>query len=80
LKPVLPEDAEDYDEYVIYPMDIAKLEKNIKQRQYGSTEAFLSDAQWIVHNSIIFNSGKVLRFSLLSYQLSNTKSLKFREW
>ncbi|CAL8073120.1 unnamed protein product [Orchesella dallaii] len=56
VQPVDPNDAEDYFDYIVYPMDIETLEKNIKKRQYGSTEAFLADAQWLVHNSIVFNS------------------------
>ncbi|ODN05111.1 Protein kinase C-binding protein 1 [Orchesella cincta] len=56
VQPVDPNEAEDYFDYIIYPMDIETLEKNIKKRQYGSTEAFLADAQWLVHNSIVFNS------------------------
>jgi hypothetical protein len=59
LYPVDPKDAADYLNYIVYPMDLHTLEKNVKQRQYGSTEAFLADAQWIVHNSIVFNSGKL---------------------
>jgi len=62
LNPVQPEEAFDYYDYIVYPMDISSLEKNVKQRQYGSTEAFLADAQWIVHNSIIFNSGIYANF------------------
>ncbi|CAL8119840.1 unnamed protein product [Orchesella dallaii] len=56
LEPVNPNHAEDYFDYILYPMDIETLEKNIKKRHYGSTEAFLADAQWLVHNSIVFNS------------------------
>lgn len=51
-----PNEAEDYFDYIVYPMDIETLEKNIKKRLYGSTEGFLADAQWLVHNSIVFNS------------------------
>lgn len=39
-------------------MDLSQLEINIKNQQYGSTEAFVSDAKWMVHNSYIYNSGK----------------------
>lgn len=56
VQPVDPSDAEDYFDYIVYPMDIETLEKNIKKRLYGSTEGFLADAQWLVHNSIVFNS------------------------
>ncbi|XP_054270059.1 MYND-type zinc finger-containing chromatin reader ZMYND8 isoform X3 [Macrosteles quadrilineatus] len=45
-----------YRDYIVRPMDLSQLERNLKARQYGSTEAFLADTKWIVHNSIIFNS------------------------
>ena len=37
-------------------MDLQTMEKNVRKKQYGSTEAFLADAKWILHNCIIFNS------------------------
>ncbi|OXA51902.1 protein kinase C-binding protein 1 isoform X2 [Folsomia candida] len=54
--PVDPAEAVDYFKYVVYPMDLTTLENNVKKRQYGSTEAFLADTQWLVHNSVVFNS------------------------
>lgn len=45
-----------YKNYVYVPMDLSTIEKNIKKKQYGSTEAFLMDVKWILHNCIIFNS------------------------
>lgn len=33
-------------------------EQNIKRRQYGSTEAFVADVKWILHNCIVFNGSK----------------------
>jgi hypothetical protein len=32
------------------------LEKNIQKKRFGSTEAFVAAAKWILHNCIIFNS------------------------
>jgi hypothetical protein len=58
LFPVDPDDALEYFDYVVYPMDLSTLENNVKKRQYGSTEAFIADAQWLVHNSVVFNTGK----------------------
>ncbi|KAJ8734945.1 hypothetical protein PYW08_014195 [Mythimna loreyi] len=46
----------DYDKYVVHPMDLSLMKDNINEGLYGSTEAFLADAQWILHNSIIFNT------------------------
>jgi hypothetical protein len=46
-------------------MDLSLLERNIKKRMYGSTEAFVADTKWILHNCIIFNTCKLGIF--LSY-------------
>ncbi|CAH2068930.1 unnamed protein product, partial [Iphiclides podalirius] len=46
----------DYDRYVVHPMDLTLMKNNIDEGLYGSTEAFIADAQWILHNSIIFNT------------------------
>ncbi|KAG8286244.1 hypothetical protein J6590_065148 [Homalodisca vitripennis] len=45
-----------YRDFIVKPMDLTQLRQNIRAKMYGSTEAFLADAKWIVHNSIIFNS------------------------
>jgi hypothetical protein len=45
-------------------MDLSLLERNIKKRLYGSTEAFVADTKWILHNCIIFNTCKSGIFSL----------------
>ena len=63
-KPVDTTEFPTYRELVVHPVDFISLEKNIKRRFYGSTEAFLSDARWIVHNSVIFNGCKKV-FSLI---------------
>uniref|UniRef100_A0A1A7YZ68 Zinc finger, MYND-type containing 8 n=2 Tax=Iconisemion striatum TaxID=60296 RepID=A0A1A7YZ68_9TELE len=54
-KPVPLEQHPDYAEYIFHPMDLCTLEKNIKKKMYGCTEAFLADAKWILHNCIIYN-------------------------
>ncbi|XP_692886.6 MYND-type zinc finger-containing chromatin reader ZMYND8 isoform X2 [Danio rerio] len=56
-KPVSLEQHPDYAEYIFHAMDICTLEKNIKKKMYGSTEAFLADVKWILHNCIIYNGG-----------------------
>ncbi|XP_022538483.2 protein kinase C-binding protein 1 isoform X1 [Astyanax mexicanus] len=56
-KPVCLEQHPDYAEYIFHPMDLCTLEKNIKKKMYGSTEAFLADVKWILHNCIIYNGG-----------------------
>ncbi|XP_041433786.1 protein kinase C-binding protein 1 isoform X5 [Xenopus laevis] len=56
-KPVSLEQHPDYAEYIFYPMDLSTLEKNVKKKMYGCTEAFLAEAKWILHNCIIYNGG-----------------------
>ncbi|XP_053309278.1 protein kinase C-binding protein 1 isoform X7 [Spea bombifrons] len=56
-KPVSLEQHPDYAEYIFNPMDHSTLEKNVKKKMYGCTEAFLADAKWILHNCIIYNGG-----------------------
>ncbi|KPP79026.1 protein kinase C-binding protein 1-like, partial [Scleropages formosus] len=56
-KPVSLEQHPDYAEYIFHPMDLCTLEKNIKKKMYGCTEAFLADIKWILHNCIIYNGG-----------------------
>ncbi|XP_052747585.1 uncharacterized protein LOC112058449 isoform X2 [Bicyclus anynana] len=46
----------DYEKYVVHPMDLSLMKKNLSENNYGSPEAFLADAMWILHNSIIFNT------------------------
>lgn len=46
----------DYRMYVVQPMDLTTIQNNIRNNLYGSTVAFMADAKWILHNSIIYNS------------------------
>ncbi|XP_052763321.1 protein kinase C-binding protein 1-like isoform X2 [Mya arenaria] len=54
-RPVDLNAVRNYSDYVYHPMDLTMMEKNIKKKQYGCTEAFLADAKWILHNCIIYN-------------------------
>ncbi|XP_028302950.1 protein kinase C-binding protein 1 isoform X2 [Gouania willdenowi] len=56
-KPVSLDQHPDYAEYIFHPMDLCTLDKNIKKKMYGCTEAFLADVKWILHNCIIYNGG-----------------------
>ncbi|XP_074499884.1 MYND-type zinc finger-containing chromatin reader ZMYND8-like isoform X5 [Sebastes fasciatus] len=56
-KPVALEQHPDYAEYIFHAMDLCTLEKNIKKKMFGCTEAFLADMKWILHNCIIYNGG-----------------------
>lgn len=56
MTPVDREAFPDYEKYVVHPMDLSRMKSNIANGLYGSTEAFYADAQWILHNSIIFNT------------------------
>ena len=53
--PVDPAMEPEYHNIIVHPMDMSTLDKNIKKKVYGSTEAFLADAKWILHNSIQYN-------------------------
>ncbi|XP_075751816.1 zinc finger MYND-type containing 8 isoform X3 [Rhipicephalus microplus] len=55
LKPVCTKTYTAYTDYVSNPFDLSILEKNVRWKHYGCTEAFLSDARWIYHNCIVFN-------------------------
>lgn len=55
----------DYDKYVVHAVDLGLMKESIDAGVYGSTEAFASDAQWILHNSIIFNTRESLYRCLL---------------
>lgn len=48
----------DYLDHIIHPMDFEILEKNIHRNKYRSTDAFINDMKWIVHNSVIYNGSK----------------------
>ncbi|XP_063914614.1 MYND-type zinc finger-containing chromatin reader ZMYND8 isoform X2 [Zophobas morio] len=56
IHPVDEKQFPEYRSYIVQPMTLTMLEKNIKDNAYGSTQAFEADAKWILHNSIIFNS------------------------
>ncbi|CAB1412550.1 unnamed protein product [Pleuronectes platessa] len=56
-KPVALEQHPDYAEYIFHAMDLCTLEKNVKKKMFGCTEAFLADMKWILHNCIIYNGG-----------------------
>jgi len=45
-----------FQDYVAYPMDLATVDRNVRKKQYGSTEAFLGDVLWILHNCVVYNS------------------------
>ncbi|XP_073946662.1 uncharacterized protein isoform X2 [Choristoneura fumiferana] len=56
LQPVDRTVFPDYDKCVVHPMDLSLMRTQISEGLYGSTESFLADAYWILHNSIIFNA------------------------
>ncbi|CAL1532484.1 unnamed protein product, partial [Lymnaea stagnalis] len=56
--PVDPLHFPNYTDYVFFPMSLGILEKNIRRKLYGCTEAFLADAKWIFHNSAVYNGSK----------------------
>ncbi|KAF6204477.1 hypothetical protein GE061_002818 [Apolygus lucorum] len=46
----------DYLDYVVKPMDLLKLADNVRHQVYKSTEDFLADFRWLVHDSYVYNS------------------------
>jgi hypothetical protein len=48
----------EYLDYIIHPMDLETIEKNIDSKKYTSTDAFIADVKWITHNSVVFNGSK----------------------
>ncbi|MPC90924.1 Protein kinase C-binding protein 1 [Portunus trituberculatus] len=72
-KPVDTTEFPTYEDIVVHPVDFTSLERNIKRKFYGSTEAFSADARWIVHNSVIFNGVLSPHYSI-SFSLSPPSS------
>ncbi|CAF3374615.1 unnamed protein product [Rotaria sp. Silwood1] len=58
LRPIDDKQIPEYFNYIIHPMDLETIEKNINLKKYCSTEAFINDIKWIVHNSIIYNGNQ----------------------
>ena len=58
MQPVDTTANPNYLDYIFHPMDMSQIEANIKEKKYGSTDAFLADLKWIKHNCIIFNGAK----------------------
>jgi hypothetical protein len=58
MQPVDSKQMPEYLDYIVHPMDLETIEKNIDERKYRSTEAFIADVKWITHNSVVFNGSK----------------------
>ena len=57
----VPEDLmAHYREYIFFPMHMGKIKNKVEHGRYQSTRAFLHDAEWILHNCIIYNGGMLL--------------------
>ena len=54
-QPVNLEMYRDYTDFIVHPMDIHKIEQYVETKKYSSTESFLSDCKWILHNCYIYN-------------------------
>ncbi|XP_043188453.1 protein kinase C-binding protein 1-like isoform X2 [Amphibalanus amphitrite] len=68
ITPVDEEKFPNYSEFVACPMDLNTMEENIQRGQYGSTEAFIADCKWILHNCILFN-GQTSKLTALAKSL-----------
>ncbi|CAF4459376.1 unnamed protein product [Rotaria socialis] len=51
MQPVDPKQVPEYLDYIIHPMDLETIEKNVDLKKYTSTDAFIADVKWIIHNS-----------------------------
>ncbi len=58
MRPVDCTQMPEYLDYIIHPMDLETIEKNIDSKKYTSTDAFIADVKWITHNSVVFNGSK----------------------
>lgn len=72
IHPVDLKSFPDYRMYVVQPMDLTTIQNNIRNNVYGSTVAFMADAKWILHNSIIYNSCTSKHFPSLDSLLTIT--------
>ncbi|XP_031554353.1 zinc finger MYND domain-containing protein 11-like [Actinia tenebrosa] len=54
LKPIDTEEYEDYLEYIFKPLDLSLLEKRVTQKCFKTPKEFREEAQWMLHNSIIY--------------------------
>ncbi|CAF0957614.1 unnamed protein product [Adineta steineri] len=51
MRPVDSKQMPEYLDYIIHPMDLETIDKNIDLKKYTSTDAFIADVKWITHNS-----------------------------
>ncbi|UJR35707.1 hypothetical protein I4U23_028457 [Adineta vaga] len=58
MHPVDSKQMPEYLDYIIHPMDLETIDKNIDLKKYRSTDAFLADVKWITHNSVVFNGNQ----------------------
>jgi len=49
---------------------LLSLSQNVKKKAYGSTEAFVADVKWIVHNCIVYNGSMLFHLIVHSQNLS----------
>lgn len=50
-----------YDEYVTNHMDLEIVQKNVTERKYRTTDEFVADVSWMLHNASIYpNNNKLL--------------------
>lgn len=72
MYPVSVESAPNYLSYIFNPMDLSTLEENVRNKMYGSPDAFLADVKWIVHNCVIYNgsNNKLTKSAQLILQIA----------
>lgn len=45
-----------YDEYVTNHMDLEMVQKSVAERKYRTTDEFMADVSWMLHNASIYPS------------------------
>ncbi|XP_014244075.1 protein kinase C-binding protein 1 isoform X2 [Cimex lectularius] len=68
IQPVDVSAYEDYCDFVLVPMDLTLLKKRVRDGMYKSTESFLVDVKFLLHNSYIYNSA-LSELTLVARQL-----------
>lgn len=72
--PVNTEIYQDYLDFIVHPMDFHKIEQYIQTKKYASTEAFLSDCKWILHNCYIYNQATNPLTTQAKYMIKQAKN------
>jgi hypothetical protein len=62
--PVSPKKYSDYNQHIVNPMDLSTIEKNVKNKTYGSTKSFFADVKWVSNYSDFYSSNAFIGFKI----------------